>query len=102
MSEDEILKIEEALREENSSIDKIYIIKLLKIYKKQNKILNNIQIYANREVENYTEDIKDYIDDDKIANKNIIDNLKEDREHWKDVLKLCNDNEYLYIKLEDK
>lgn len=57
-------------------------------YKAIEEKLNEIKNYVIQEIQYYDEDIEDYIDDDKIGNKNIIDNLKEDREHWKDVLKI--------------
>ena len=60
---------------------------------KRNKELEE---YANWHIGHLTEDIKDYIDDDKLANANLIGELKEEREHWKDVIRIIN-NENTYI-----
>ena len=60
------------------------------------EIIKEIQEYANWHIVHTTEVIKDYIDDDKIGNKNIIGELKEEREHWKDIIRIMN-NEKTYI-----
>lgn len=48
---------------------------------KDKQILNRVRNYAQWHIDRLTEDILDYIDDDKIGNKKIIDELKEEREH---------------------
>lgn len=61
---------------------------ILNELEKKEKIMQEVINYTYQEIEYYDEDIADYIDDDRNENKNIIDNLKEDREHWKDILKI--------------
>ena len=51
-----------------------------------------------QEIVSRTETIRDYIDDDKEGNKDIIGELKEEREHWKDIEKLLQNK----IKEEKK
>lgn len=63
------------------------------------EIIEKIEKYVQREIDIYTESIADYIDDDIIENDFIINNLKEDREHWKDVLKIINGDVNLYRPL---
>ena len=53
-------------------------------------IIEAIKKYVDEEISSYTETIKDYIDDDKIGNKDIIGELKERREHWKDIIRIMN------------
>lgn len=57
---------------------------------KQIDTIKAIEDYVNEEISSYTETIKDYIDDDKIGNKDIIGELKEQREHWKDIIRIMN------------
>ena len=64
---------------------------------KQVNIIELITNYVNEEISSYTETIKDYIDDDKIGNKDIIGELKEHREHWKDIIRIIN-NEKTYME----
>lgn len=64
--------------------------------KKLEDKLSKIIKYSNWEIEAYTETILDYIDDDKIGNADFIGELKENREHWKDINKICNGEEGLY------
>ena len=64
---------------------------------KQVNIIELITNYVNEEISSYTETIKDYIDDDKIGNKDIIGELKEQREHWKDIIRIIN-NEKTYME----
>lgn len=56
--------------------------------KKQQEQLEKIKEYVHQEIVSYTETIRDYIDDDKEGNKHYIGELKEDREHWKDIEKI--------------
>lgn len=67
--------------------------------KKQQEELDTIREYAHQEIVHYTEDIRDYIDDDKEENKHIIEELKEYREHWKDIEKILQNKskEELYM-----
>lgn len=51
--------------------------------------MENIKIYAKYMCDSLTENIKDYIDDDKIGNKGIIYEFKEEREKWRDILKIA-------------
>lgn len=55
---------------------------------------------ANWHIEHLTETILDYIDDDRIGNAHYIGELKEQREHWKDVIRIMN-NEKTYIDYND-
>lgn len=63
------------------------------------EIINRIKEYSHQEIVRYTESIKDYIDDDKEGNKHIIGELKEEREHWKDIERIIQNksNEELYM-----
>ena len=80
-----------------TDLDKMDII--LKLIKKQQEQLELIKEYAHQEIVSYTETIRDYIDDDKEGNKDYIRELKEDREHWKDIEKLLRNKpkEELYM-----
>lgn len=68
---------------------------------KKDKIIDLIKEYAQQEIDFATEDIEDYIDDDREGNKDIIGELKEWREHWKDIIRIMN-NEKTYIDFEYK
>lgn len=72
---------------------------ILKLVNRQKEQLETIKEYAYQEIVHYTEDIRDYIDDDKERNKYIIGKLKEDREHWKDIEKILQNKpkEELYM-----
>lgn len=72
---------------------------VIKLVDKQRKQLEAIKEYAHQEIVSYTETIRDYIDDDKEGNKHIIGELKEDREHWKDIEKILQNKpkEELYM-----
>ena len=80
-----------------TDLDKMDII--LKLIKKQQEQLELIKEYAHQEIVNYTETIRDYIDDDKEKNKDYIGELKEDREHWKDIEEILQNKpkEELYM-----
>lgn len=58
--------------------------------------IDRIKEYANNEIESATENIEDYIDDDREANKSLIGEIKEWREHWKDIIRIMN-NEKTYM-----
>lgn len=60
---------------------------------KKDKIIKRTENYVKQEIKCYTESINDYIDDDKKANQNIINDLREVREHWKDIIKIINNQE---------
>lgn len=68
---------------------------------KKDKIINSIKEYAQQEINFAIEDIEDYIDDDREGNKDIISELKEWREHWKDIIRIMN-NEKTYMDFEYK
>jgi len=78
---DEINKRERKIQKQQSELEK------------KDKIIKWIKDYAQQEVDFRTEDIKDYINDDKEKNKNII----EEREHWKDIIRIIN-NEKTYME----
>ena len=67
--------------------------------KKYQKQLDLIKEYTHQEIVSYTETIRDYIDDDKEKNKHYIVELKEEREHWKDIEKILQNKpkEELYM-----
>ena len=69
---------------------------LLDLYQKEKEKNEKLEEYANWHILHLTEDISDYIDDDRIGNKGIIGELKEEREHWKDIIRI-NNNEKTYI-----
>ena len=74
---------------------------ILDLYKKEKKeknknLLKELEKYANWHIEHLTEDISDYIDDDRKGNASIIGEFKEEREHWKDIIRIMN-NEKTYI-----
>ena len=58
--------------------------------------IEEIRNYAQWHIDCLTETILDYMDDDKVANADYIGELKEQREHWKDILRIMN-NEKTYI-----
>lgn len=62
-------------------------------------IIERIKEYVHQEIVSRTEDIRDYIDDDKEGNKDIIGQLKEEREHWKDIERIIEGkgNDELYM-----
>lgn len=62
-------------------------------------IIERIKEYVHQEIVSITETIRDYIDDDKEANKQYIDELKEEREHWRDIERIIEgkENDELYM-----
>ena len=72
---------------------------LLNLLDKQHEQLERIKEYVHQEIAHYTEDIKDYMDDDKVGNAEYISELKENREHWKDIEKILEGkpNDDLYM-----
>lgn len=72
---------------------------VLSLIKEQQEREELIKEYVHQEIVHYTETIKDYIDDDKEGNKHYIEELKEKREHWRDVEKLLQNKpkEELYM-----
>ena len=84
-----------ALKNQLSSLQISYE-KLRNEKKELEKTISNVKEYATWHIDVLTDDIRDYIDDDRIGNKNVIGELKEDREHWKDVVKLCENKFNLY------
>lgn len=63
---------------------------------KYRKITENVLKYAQWQYDTICEEIKDYIDDDKIGNAGIISELKEERERWHDILRIINNDYDLY------
>lgn len=78
------------------NIDKVSLQGLLDLYNKEKEKNKELQEYANWHIEHLTEDIEDYIDDDRKGNASIIGEFKEEREHWKDIIRIIN-NEKTYI-----
>jgi hypothetical protein len=71
---------------------------VLNMLKEKDRQIDLIKKYAHQEIEHYTETIEDYMDDDKEGNKNYIKELKEKREHWKDIERILkNKPEELYM-----
>lgn len=60
------------------------------------KVIRDIKAYTQWHIESITETIADYIDDDKEGNKHYIGELKEEREHWKDIIRIT-ENKKLYM-----
>lgn len=71
----------------------------LSLIKEQQEREELIKEYVHQEIVHYTETIEDYEDDDKEGNKHYIEELKEDREHWKDIEKILQNKpkEELYM-----
>lgn len=59
-----------------------------------------IKEYAFWHIEKLTESILDYIDDGKERNRYIIGELKEQREYWRDIIRILN-NEKTYVDYSD-
>lgn len=72
---------------------------VLSLIKEQQEREELIKEYVHQEIVHYTETIKDYEDDDKKENKHYIEELKEKREHWKDIEKILQNKpkEELYM-----
>lgn len=72
---------------------------IINLLEKQHEQLERIKEYVHQEIAHYTEDIKDYMDDDKVGNAECISELKENREHWKDIEKILEGklNDDLYM-----
>ena len=82
------------LKELSQAIDTV-----LSLIKEQQEREELIKEYVHQEIVHYTETIEDYEDDDKEGNKHYIEELKEDREHWKDIEKILQNKpkEELYM-----
>lgn len=72
---------------------------VLSLIKEQQQEIDLIKEYTHQEISHYTETIKDFIDDDKEGNKHYIEELKEEREHWRDIEKILQNKtkEELYM-----
>lgn len=72
---------------------------VLSLIKEQQEEIDLIKEYTHQEISHYTETIKDFIDDDKEGNKHYIEELKEEREHWRDIEKILQNKtkEELYM-----
>ena len=79
--------------------DKTILIEAIELIKEQQEEIELIKEYVHQEIVHYTETIEDYEDDDKKGNKHYIEELKEKREHWRDVEKLLQNKpkEELYM-----
>lgn len=96
----------EELQKENENITAILdyedlksLDTVLSLIKEQQEREELIKEYVHQEIVHYTETIEDYEDDDKKENKHYIEELKEDREHWKDIEKILQNKpkEELYM-----
>ena len=94
-SKDEIAEAIESLLDlyNKEKLNSLNLSEQLNKEKEKNK---ELQEYANWHIEHLTEDIADYIDDDRKGNASIIGEFKEEREHWKDIIRIIN-NEKTYI-----
>ena len=72
---------------------------VLSLIKEQQEREELIKEYVHQEIVHYTETIEDYEDDDKKENKDYVGQLKEKREHWKDIEKILQNKskEELYM-----
>ena len=59
------------------------------------EIIEKIEEYVQREIDIYNDDINKYIYDNSIENAFIKYNLEEDREHWKDILKIIQEKQQI-------
>lgn len=84
-----------ALKNQLSSLQVAYE-RLRNEKKESEKIISNVKEYATWYVDDITDSIKNCVDDNGTRNKNNVNKLKQDREHWKDVIKLCNNKFNLY------
>lgn len=97
-SDDELLF--ERLYSDTQIFGRVEFVKAL--FKKEleiNKLryqLKCIKEYVNFNIDCYNSDIKDLKDDISIDSMRI-DNLKEDKSHYEDILKLCNNEFDLYL-----
>lgn len=98
MREEELRKIakEEMLKLIMDNLDSSLIFTYITNLEKENK---NAKWYVHQVISRITEDIADYVDDDKEANKNLIGELRETRKQWQDIEKLLNgeSKDKLYI-----
>ena len=92
------------IEQSNYIVDKAYeadkaIDTVLSLIKEQQGEIELIKEYVHQEIVHYTETIEDYEDDDKKENKDYIGQLKEEREHWKDIEKILQNKskEELYM-----
>lgn len=87
------------LSNKTAAVNKVDLDTVLSLIKAQQEREELIKEYVHQEIVHYTETIKDYIDDDKEGNKHYIGELKEDREHWKDIEKILQNKpkEELYM-----
>ena len=66
---------------------------------KEENIINTIREYAQWEIDACTSNIEDYMDDDAVGNKDIIGDFKEEREHWRDIIRIIDgENDKIYMK----
>ena len=102
---DIVLNLVQNLQRENDLLNnyvkenETYKKNLFNYAEKKDKQIDLIKEYVHQEIVHCTETIKDYSDDDKYGNKHYIEELKEEREHWRDVEKLLQNKpkEELYM-----
>ena len=56
-------------------------------------VLKHIEEYATGHIDSLTETIADYTDDDKVGNADYIGELKERRQHWRDIIRILQDKD---------
>ena len=97
---DDTIEANECGLSNNDFKDDIELLKsALSLIKEQEEREELIKEYVHQEIVHYTETIEDYEDDDKKENKHYIEELKEKREHWKDIEKILQNKpkEELYM-----
>ena len=87
---------ENATREECLELVKKAFLELPLIYIKQKEKIKELEEYSNWHIEHLTEDIADFIEDDRRGNASLIGELKEEREYWLDIKRIIR-NEKTYI-----
>lgn len=106
MTNEQKVRVDRLERYLISDRDKIYtrvrvndLDTVLSLIKEQQAEMELIKEYVHQEIVHYTETIKDYKDDDKEGNKHYIEELKEEREHWRDIEKILQNKpkEELYM-----
>lgn len=98
---DKLLETLGIKKENNFGVLQYKVLTLLNLIIKQQKEIENIKQYAEWHISHLTEDIKDYIDDDREGNADIIGELKEQREHWRDIIRIIK-NEKTYIDYSEE
>ena len=97
--EEDIKILEELATWDNIKLEKgdVAISHILNRLEQDERVIDKIKEYAHQEIVTYNETIKDYIDDDRVGNADYIGELRERKEHWKDIEKIINNDEKLYM-----